>query len=166
MKTETHSPIYILKGKNWLRLFFIFLLISIIFFGIYTYKFIGLIALFPSIIAAFGLLTIQFPFLYVYEDTFVLKKKSILKHFSSHQTFKYQDIKAIKFAEGYTNRAQLILQTILGNGAYGGFSKPDRIIIQFQNNTKKIIYRFGNREAFEKSFKLIQKRITTKQNSC
>jgi len=159
MREDLNTTLYILKGENWLRFLFIFLLTGIILFGIYAIQFVGYIMLFVILSAVFGLITIRFPFLYLYKDSFLIEKKCILKKYTDQEIFKYNEIREVEFVEGYIKWSQLILQTIFGKGAYGGFSKPDQMILKFQNNNNKIVDRFGNRKEFENVVKMIQKKI-------
>lgn len=155
-----NPPIYKLQGKNYWRYFFIFLMIGIFGFTIYFIQFVGYIVLFATFSTLFFIVNIQFPALLVYNDSFVIEKKSLLKYFSKKDILEYQKIKSIRFSKSYTNWTQLIVQTILGSGGMGGFSKSDQMIITFKDGSKKIFNRFGSRENFQKAITLINERIT------
>ena len=159
MREELNTPHYILKGKNWLRSLFIFLLTGVILFGIFIIQFVGFIMIFVILGAVFGLITIRFPYIYLYADYFSIEKKCILKKFSKQEIIKYKEISEIEFVNGYINWSKLILLTALGKGAYGGFSKPDLMILRFQDNSEKIFYRIGSKAEFEKVFQMIHKKL-------
>lgn len=80
-----------------------------------------------------GILSINFPSILVFKDSFVVKKVSLLIKTNIVKEYKYEIISELNFAEGKTNRINLILQTLSGMGAFGGFTEPDKIIIHFNN---------------------------------
>ena len=125
MDAAKSKPLYILKGENYLRYFSSLCLIGIFILSMFAMKSMGLVMVFVALGAIFGLINVQFPFLYIYEDCFVIEKKGILKRNNYEESYKYADIKQIEFEKGYLNWIQMIVQSILGQGGYGGFSKPD-----------------------------------------
>lgn len=159
MAEEFDRPIFILKGENYWRYLFIFLLSAIILLGIYSVQYMGFVMIFVILPAIFGLMCIQFPFIYLYNNDLRIEKKGIIKRFNYTAIYRYDEIKTIEFEKGYINWPQLIVQTILGKGAYGGFSKPDRLILNFANDKKKIIYRFGSKRNFEFVITKLKKEI-------
>lgn len=159
MRDKFDRPIFILKGQNYLRYFSIVFLTAIILLGIYSIQYIGFVMLFVIIVAIFGLICIQFPFLYLFKDYLIIEKKGIVKRFNDNAIYRYEEIKKIEFEKGYINWLQLIVQTISGTGAHGGFSQPDQLILNFGNNKKKIIYRFGSRRNFEFAITQLKKEI-------
>ena len=165
MHEKINQPLYILKGKNYFRFLFIFLLTGIVLLGIYSIPYIGYIMLFVIFAAIFGLINIRFPYLYLFKDHFVIKKKCIFEKYSRREIFKYDELKDIEFVKGQINWPQLIVQTIVGKGAYGGFSKSDQMVLKLQNDRKRIFYRFGSRNEFIKTINRIKGKISPATNS-
>ncbi len=89
----------------------------------------------------------------------MIEKKALLKKLSSTEVFRYRDLKGIDFIKGYVNWPHMIIQTMVGKGGYGGFSKPDQIRLTLKNEKNVIIYRFGGRKEFENLIINIQKKI-------
>jgi hypothetical protein len=159
MIEELNKPMYILKGKNYLRYLSIFFLIGIASIGIYAIYSIGLTMIVVVIAAIFGLLTIRFPFLLLFEDRFIIEKKGIIKKYNDKKIYWYAEIKEIDFEKGFINWGLMIGQTIFGTGAWGGFSKPDQMIIKYKNGDEEIIFRFGNKRDFSFVTNQLQKKI-------
>ena len=159
MIEELNKPMYILKGKNYLRYLSIFFLIGIASIGIYAIYSIGLTMIVVVIAAIFGLLTIRFPFLLLFEDRFIIEKKGIIKKYNDKKIYWYAEIKEIDFEKGFINWGLMIGQTIFGTGAWGGFSKPDQMIIKYKNGEEEIIFRFGNKRDFSFVTNQLQKKI-------
>jgi len=159
MIEELNKPMYILKGKNYLRYLSIFFLIGIALIGIYAIYSIGLTMIVVVIAAIFGLLTIRFPFLLLFEDRFIIEKKGIIKKYNDKKIYWYAEIKEIDFEKGFINWGLMIGQTIFGTGAWGGFSKPDQMIIKYKNGEEEIIFRFGNKRDFSFVTNQLQKKI-------
>lgn len=159
MIEELNKPMYILKGKNYLRYLSIFFLIGIALIGIYAIYSIGLTMIVVVIATIFGLLTIRFPFLLLFEDRFIIEKKGIIKKYNDKKIYWYAEIKEIDFEKGFINWGLMIGQTIFGTGAWGGFSKPDQMIIKYKNGEEEIIFRFGNKRDFSFVTNQLQKKI-------
>lgn len=133
------------------------LLTGIIILGIYSIQFVGFVFLILIISAVFGFISIRFPFMYIYNDHFVIEKKSIIKKYTSQETYNYDEIKEVEFIKGYTKWFQLIVTTIVWHGGYDRFSQPDRMKLKLKNDKVKIIYRFGNRNEFKAMVDIIQR---------
>ena len=159
MENNRENPFYIHKGKNHLRYLSIILLIGFSILGIYSIQFAGYVMLLVPIAAIFGLLSIQFPFISLYNHCFVIEKKALFKKLSSSEVFRYRDLKGIDLIKGYVNWPHMIIQTMFGEGGYGGFSKPDQMRLTLKNEKNVIIYRFGGRKEFENLISNIQKKI-------
>ena len=159
MEDNRENPIHIHKGKNHLRYISIILLIGFSIIGVYAIQLVGYVMISVTIASIFGLLSIQFPFIYLYNYCIVIEKKALLKKLSSTEVFRYSDLKEIDFIKGYVNWPQMIVQTMVGKGGYGGFSKPDQMRLTLKNEKILIIYRFGGRKEFEYLINIIQKRI-------
>lgn len=99
--------------------------------------------------AAFAIMTlIQFPTLTVFNDRFEVHKKGIIDKFNVSEIYYYTDLKEIEFVKGSMNWTQMIVQSITGTGAQGGFSRPDHLVLKFQDGRHKILYRFGSVKNF------------------
>lgn len=159
IENTNKTPVYILKGKNTFRYLLILMLIGLLIAGIYTIQYVGFIMIIFILIAIFGLLIIQFPYLYIYEDFFMINYKSVLKIFSDKKMFDYNKLINVEYKKGHINWRQLIIQSILGKGAYGGFSQPDQMIIKYKDNKKEVINRIGKRNEFEGAIKMINEKI-------
>jgi hypothetical protein len=159
ISNNQQKPIYIHRGKNHLRYLAIIILISIALLSLYGIRIIGYSILPVFITSIIGLLSIRFPYVYVFDDHIVFVKKGILKRYNDKEIYYYNEIKEIDFRIGLIDWGHMILQTILGQGAYGGFAKPDIMIIKLQNDKLKYIIRFGSKSNFEKLIKKINKSI-------
>lgn len=159
MEETINEPIYVLRGENYLRYLSIFLLTGIIMLGIYSIQFMGLVMILLAISGIIGLIYIRFPFLSLYEDHFVIEKKGIIKKYNDKEFYRYAEIKQIEFEKGYMNWTQMLVQTIFGQGGYGGFSKPDQMILKYENGVEKTIYRFGSKKDFDFVVNKLQKEI-------
>ena len=164
MRNEIINPIYILKGDNRLRFLIILVLIGFIFLGLFAIQFMGYVMLILVISAILGLLTIRFPFIYLYKDYFTVEKIGITKKYSDKFIYKYKEIREVELVNGHVDWIYLILLSILGKGASGGFSKPDQMILKFKNNDKEIFYRIGRKKEFEKVVNMIQNEINPVAN--
>jgi hypothetical protein len=160
MREFFNRPILVHSGKNYLRYLTILLLTGIIILGLYSIQFVGYIMLIIILSALIGLISIRFPFLYLFKDQFLIEKRCILKKYSDQEIFKFEEIQEIEFKKGYTKWFLLILQTMLGKGASGGFSEPDQMRLKFKNGKKRIIYRFGKRKEFINIVYKIEKELT------
>jgi hypothetical protein len=165
MDKKLNTPIHIHKGENYLRYLVMFLLTMIILLSEYSIWSIGFVMIFVIISASFGLISIRFPFMYIFLDYFIIEKKCIFKKYSDRDVFRYHEIKEIEFIRGYMKWPQMILQSVLGQGAYGGFSKADQMVLKFQNGKERIIYRFGRRKEFEYTIEKLQERIDCQTKS-
>ena len=159
MKETIKKPLYVLQGENYLRYLAILLLTGIILLGIYSIQFIGFGMTVVIIGAIIGLICIRFPFLSLFEDRFVIEKKGIIEKYNDKEIYWYAEIKEIEFEKGYINWGQMIGQTIFGTGAWGGFSKPDQIVIKYKNGSETIIFRFGCKKDFSFVVNELQKKI-------
>ncbi len=74
MEENPDIALYILRGQNYLRYLVIFLLTGILLLGIYSIQFIGYGMLGVDCRCA-GLVSIPFPYLYLFNDHFVIEKK-------------------------------------------------------------------------------------------
>jgi len=149
MIENQETPIHIHKGKNHLRYLAIILLVAIILLSLYTIRIIGYSMLVVILASVFGLISIRFPFIYLFNDHLEICKKGLLKKYNDQEIYKYHEIKDIEYKDGYIKWAQMIVQTIFGQGAYGGFSKPDQMILKLRDDKLKIIYRFGTKKDFK-----------------
>jgi len=61
--------------------------------------------------------------------------------------------------QSYINWGQMIVQVILSSSAYGGFSKPDQMVINFDDGSKKVIYRIGSRIEFKSAIAMVQSKL-------
>jgi hypothetical protein len=161
MEENPDMALYILRGQNYLRYLVIILLTGILLLGIYSIQFIGYGMLVVIIAAVAGLVSIPFPYLYLFNDHFVIEKKCILNKFSTLEVYRLNDIKEVEFLMGYLNWSKLIAQSLVGAGGYGGFSKPDVMVLKLKTGKEKFIYRFGSRKQFEEVISKLQKIITS-----
>lgn len=157
MIENQETPIHIHKGKNHFRHLAIIFLIAIILLSLYSIRIIGYSMILVILASVFGLISIRFPFIYLFSDHLVISKKGLLKKYNDQEIYDYNEIKDIEYKEGYIKLAQMIVQTIFGQGAYGGFSKPDQMNLKLRNNKLKIIYRFGTKKDFEELINKILK---------
>ena len=159
MIEEINKPLYILKGKNYLRYLSIFFLIGIALIGIYATYSIGLTMIVIVIAAIFGLFTIRFPFLLLFEDRFLIERKGIIEKYNENDIYWFDKIEKIEFEKGNIDWSKMFGQTIFGTGAWGGFSKPDQMIIKYKNGEEEIIFRFGSKKDFSFVTNQLQKKI-------
>ncbi len=159
MEENPDMALYILRGQNYLRYLVIILLTGILLLGIYLIQFIGYGMLVVIIAAVAGLVSIRFPFLYLFDDHFVIEKKCIVNKYSMREVYRLADIKEVDFIKGYVNWSKLVAQSLVGAGGYGGFSKPDVMVLTLTTGKENFIYRFGSRKQFEELINKLQKII-------
>lgn len=158
MSKNSTKPYFALSGQNYYRYLAIFLLIGLILLSLYLIKVIDYIALTITLPAILGLLSIRFPRLLLFDNRFVVEKKGLIRKFNDYDVFKYSELKAVSFSKGHTNWIELIIMTLLGEAGYGGFSKPDRMIIKTIKDDVAVYSRFGTRKKFKNTVKEIYKK--------
>jgi len=142
---------YQLKGNYLIRTFALSVIFLIFFTGVFCIQFIGFIILLPITAALFfGLMTIRFPTITVFEEYFRVEHRSLINQFSSHKQFEFRNIHTVDYIKGRVDWSLLKAQTFVGTAAYGGFSDPDRIILRLTDNEFAVIYRIGSRADFLK----------------
>lgn len=165
MLENINQASFTLKGTNHLRYLFIFMLTGVILVGIYFIPLIGYLMLIIILAALIGLLSIRFPYLYIFADNFVIEKKGIHKKFTHRETISYGEIENIEFVKARINWSQLVIQSISGQGAYGGFSKSDHLMLKLKNGSTRILYRFGSRNDFMEVIRRLKEKIDPTTNN-
>lgn len=153
------EPDFILKGQNYLRIFFFIVLTILFLTGIAAVIFAGTIMMVISLGALAGLLSIRFPSILICKDSFIVKKTSVLSRLSSNEAYRFELITGLKYIPEKNNWPALILLSLSGKGAYGTSGEPDRILVHMSSGEKKIIFRIGSRKRFKEAFDHIQSKI-------
>lgn len=146
---DQQRPLHVLKGRNHLRYFLLIIIVLVITFFIYSAITIGYIMILPVLVVLPGILFIKFPYLYVYEGYFTIEERGLFKKYNHSESFKYEDIKEINYIKGHMKWSLLIILSLMGKAAQGGFSKPDRIIFTLKNGEFKFLFRLGSKQDFE-----------------
>jgi len=165
MKASTKNlatPFRTHKGKNYWRIFSLILLIIFIMLSLISFKSYGLLFL-PLLLASlFGIISIRFPKIRLFDDRFEIKKEGLLEKFSDYHSFKYDEVENVEFSKGFTDYKYLIVIALLGSGGSGGNSKADQMIIKLKNDKVHVFNRFGKRAKFMKTIKLINSKLKHK----
>ena len=121
--------------------------------------FIGFSMILVAVFAAVGVGIVRFPMVRIYSDKFVVIEKSVYPFVNHEQVYRFDEIGKIQFFEGMMNEQKMTELTMVGSGAWGGFSRPDAALISLKNGEKRMIYSFGKKKVFRTAIELMQKKL-------
>lgn len=162
--TGYQQPFYTIKGRNYLRIFLMVVLIlvatgsfTLVYYTNYFVAALGLYSLFM-------ILLIKFPTINLYHGHFEVIRKSLYYGFSEKEVYRYQDIRNIRFSPGYTNWTMVFFSAISGGkspdmDSSERYSKSDSIILTLKENEKIEINRIGSKDNFAQTAELIKKQV-------
>lgn len=156
MNSVHDTPVHVHKGKNYLRIFALLFLSSVILFSVYTIKYIGFVLMPVGLLALFGIVSVRFPRIDLYDDGFEIIKEGVINRLTDRYFFSYKEILKIDFYEGYIDWSYLVVLSLFGTGGFGGNSKADRMIITTKDNKRHYYNRFGSRKDFLKTIEFIK----------
>ena len=155
------TPFHTHSGKNYLRVLALVLLITLLALSIYSIRYVGFLMITVIVACLLGLVCIRFPKIHLYDDSFEIVKKGLIKKFTDRDSFKYNDLVKVGFSPGFTDWNYLIVLTLFGSGGFGGNSKADQMIVKTTDDKIFVFNRFGGKSKFEKTIGLINEKIIT-----
>jgi hypothetical protein len=161
-RSNNKPPWHTHHGSNIFRIILTITLLVLIAFAVYAMQLFGNFMSVFILPALFGIVSIRYPKISLYDDRFEIVKKCLINRFTDRDTFRYEEVKSITFSPGTTDWIELIILAFSGRGSLGGDSKvatPDQMVITTNNKGKHIFLRFGSRNGFVKTIELIKEKI-------
>jgi hypothetical protein len=155
-------PLHTHYGRDYVRILFTVILTIIGFLSIVLFRIVGYPGLSILLAAAFGIVCIRYPRIYVFSDRVEIVKWCMIRKFTDRDCFHYQNIRNVEFLKGYTNWPKLLLLASMGRGSGGGtdrVSKADEMKITTNDQKVHHFHKFGKKNAFIFTIELLQNRI-------